>query len=505
MNAPLYDLDAEECVVGALLLSRSAIDVVRSVVTPSDFGRPSLGIIFDAVLRLRERGEPADAVTVADELRRLGALDEAGGPAALVSLQANTPATSSAGRYAEIVARFALRRRLAGEGAELADAARDLTKDPTGTLEAHRSRVAEIEERARSRSGLELRWAQDAVDDPPAEPPVLIDGFLRAGELAVLGAPRGIGKSWLAMNLAVLLGRGDGFLAGALPVRRRTRVLIAQGEVDPWESSRRWRMLTGEEGAPDGVAETFEHWRLRTVKRRSATEEWVTASLDGRLEATVVEHGFEVLVIDPWRVYFAGGENSNDEVEAALAELRALSLRTGLAVVILHHLGKSTEAREPEDLWRGASRLADWASTRVTLLPHFTDRQAEAQGMTRQQARRYVDAKFLRRSTPTPDFSMLLDPETGWWSRWKAPAEAADARRTHLDVPDVVEALRASGGSWPSKKRAADALDLSQETAARLLAAAVRVGAIEAMPGERGATAYRLPGAHLEPVEAPDR
>jgi hypothetical protein len=362
-----------------------------------------------------------------------------------------------------------------------------------------------------SPSTLTVRWARDAVAHPPPEPEEVIEGMLRLGELCVIGGPRAIGKSWAASNAGVLAARGTGYLFGQLRIVRAARVLIAQGEVDEWESFRRWAMLTGDEGPPDGVAETFDRWRIRTTRHRSSSSfgskadgvqshqsrEWIDAVLDGRLEATIVEHGFEILVIDPWAVYFAGAENSNDEVEAALDKLRDLAMRYRLAIVIFHHIGKSTDVREPEDLWRGASRLADWASTRVTLLPHYTDKQAADQGMTREQARRYVDVRFLRRSVPTPDFSMVLDPATGWWSRWVAPQEAADSRRIHLDVPDIVDGLRKAGGAWSSQRKAADDLGLAQETARKLLASAMRAGAIEAVKGERGATIYRLPAAHL--------
>jgi hypothetical protein len=356
---------------------------------------------------------------------------------------------------------------------------------------------------------LHVRWVTDAVQAPPLEPEILIEGFLRRGELAVLGATRGLGKSFGAGNIGALGARGKGFLFGALRVARPFRTLICQGEVDEWESSRRWAMLTGDGTPPEGVAETFDRWRIRTIRKRSSSggsgessrwsesDEWVDAILDDRLEATIAEYHFDLLVIDPWAVYFAGNENSNDETEAALDKLRDLSLRYTLAVLILHHLKKATDAREPEDLWRGASRLADWASTRVTLLPHWTDQQAERQGMTRQQARRYVDVKFLRRSAPTDDFSMVLGAD-GWWERWKAPEQVADSRRTHLDVPDVVDALKASGGEWASKKQAATSLGVAQGTAGKLLASAVRAGAVEPAEGKHGATIYRLPALHLE-------
>ena len=83
-----------------MLLSRDAIAVALERCSAADFYRPSHGHIFSAITSLYGQGEPADAVTVAEELRRAGVLDDIGGTAALVALQSNTPAISSAGRYA---------------------------------------------------------------------------------------------------------------------------------------------------------------------------------------------------------------------------------------------------------------------------------------------------------------------------------------------------------------------------------------------------------------------
>lgn len=375
--------------------------------------------------------------------------------------------------------------------------------DNGGKVSVPVPRIATEQPMPSSPLSLSIRWVADAMADPPPEPSVLIDGLLRAGEMSVVGALRALGKSWFAYNLAILLGRGEGLFCGQLPVRRRARVLIAQGELDEWGSWQRWQRLCGTDGPPPGVAESFDRWRIRVLRKRASgrsdsgggwADEWMEASIDGQLEDAIVTHGFDVLIIDPWRVYFAGAENSNDEVEAGLERLRSLARQTGVAVVILHHLGKNTETREPEDLWRGASRLADWASTRVTMLPHYTEHQAREQGMTRQQARRYVDLRFLRRSEPTDDFSIVWNPETGWWERWASPIEAADSRRVNLNPADVAQVCRDSGGDWPSIVAAADALDVSQGTARKLLAGAVRHGLLEPYKGARGATGHRLPG-----------
>ena len=110
--------------LGAMLLSREAIGIVSEMgLNPQDFYRPAHRHIFDAIRALYSSASPADTVTVADELRRAGLLDEIGGAESLHELQNTTPAISSAGHYAKIVQETALLRQLiyaAGDIAELA-------------------------------------------------------------------------------------------------------------------------------------------------------------------------------------------------------------------------------------------------------------------------------------------------------------------------------------------------------------------------------------------------
>src|SRR5215218_481985 len=110
---PPHNLEAEESLLGAMLLSKDAVAVAAEAgLSHDDFYKPSHGHIYDAITTLFGRGEPADPVMVSEELRRAGLLDGIGGPALLISLQARTPATSSAGHYARIVEELALLRRL---------------------------------------------------------------------------------------------------------------------------------------------------------------------------------------------------------------------------------------------------------------------------------------------------------------------------------------------------------------------------------------------------------
>ena len=103
-RVPPHNIQAEESLLGAMLLSRDAIVAgVEVQLSADDFYKPAHGHIFDAITSLYAQGDPADPVTVAESLSRAGVLEAIGGPAILISLQAGTPSIGNAGRYARIV------------------------------------------------------------------------------------------------------------------------------------------------------------------------------------------------------------------------------------------------------------------------------------------------------------------------------------------------------------------------------------------------------------------
>ncbi len=118
-RTPPQDIAAEQSVLGGMLLSKDAIADVVEILRSGDFYRPAHAIVFDAVLDLYGRGEPADAVTVAAFLRDAGSLARMGGAAYLHTLMSSVPTAANAAYYARIVAERAVLRRLVEAGTRI--------------------------------------------------------------------------------------------------------------------------------------------------------------------------------------------------------------------------------------------------------------------------------------------------------------------------------------------------------------------------------------------------
>ena len=116
---PPQNLDAEESVLGAMMLSPGAIGAVSEVLDASDFYRESHAVIYRAALALYSKGEPVDAITLVDELEERGELEGAGGRVRIHELAALVPASANAGHYARIVREMATLRGLIRAGGEI--------------------------------------------------------------------------------------------------------------------------------------------------------------------------------------------------------------------------------------------------------------------------------------------------------------------------------------------------------------------------------------------------
>jgi replicative DNA helicase len=118
-RTPPHDLAAEQCVLGGMLMSKDAISDVLEVIHPGDHYRPAHQLVHEVILDLYSRGEPADAVTVANELTKRGEISRVGGAPYLHTLIASVPTAANAGYYARIVRERAILRRLVEAGTRI--------------------------------------------------------------------------------------------------------------------------------------------------------------------------------------------------------------------------------------------------------------------------------------------------------------------------------------------------------------------------------------------------
>jgi replicative DNA helicase len=219
---PPQNLDAEESVLGAMMLSPGAIGAVSEALSATDFYRESHARIYRAALQLYGRGEPVDAITLVDELERRGELEGVGGKVRVHELAALVPAAANAGHYARIVHEMATLRGLIRAGSEIARLGMDREGDDATELvdraeqiifDLSQSRVAgdfsHIEELLKEsferitalyESGADIT----GVGSGFTELDKLTSGF-QPGNLVILAARPSMGKSGLALCIAANL------------------------------------------------------------------------------------------------------------------------------------------------------------------------------------------------------------------------------------------------------------------------------------------------------------
>src|ERR1700712_5230588 len=144
---PPQDMAAEQSVLGGMLLSKDAIADVLERLRPGDFYRPSHQNVYDAILDLYGRGEPADAITVSAELDRRGLLKRVGGAPYLHTLISSVPTAANAGYYAGIVREKAVLRRLGSAGTRIVQMAEAPSADVDGVVDRAQQLVYEVTER----------------------------------------------------------------------------------------------------------------------------------------------------------------------------------------------------------------------------------------------------------------------------------------------------------------------------------------------------------------------
>ncbi len=345
-----------------MLLSRDAIAAAMETCTSEDFYKPAHSHVYEAINNLYNLGEPADPVTVADELARAGLLESVGGVPALISLQAETPATTNASRYARIVEEHALLRRLIAVAGEIAEMGYSVPDDVAEALDRAEGLVFNVAERRvtdslkplnelLSSSLDRLEHLFDRGETITGVPTGYVDlderlYGLQPNALIIVGARPAMGKTSFALGMAAHAA-----------VEARVPTLIFSLEMSCDEITNR---LLVSEARVDAS-------RMRNG--RLSEPDWP------KISQAVARLGDAPLFID---------DNPNSTVMEIRAKARRLKARNGgLGLIIVDYLqlmsGASTENRQLEvsSISRGLKVLARELEVPVVALSQLS-RQLEA-------------------------------------------------------------------------------------------------------------------------------
>ncbi len=351
-RVPPHNLDAEESVLGALMLSRDAINIVAELGLQSeDFYKPAHQHVFDSMRALSAAGQPIDVVTVSDELRRSGLLDELGGPPALLELQARTPAISNVARYARIVQDTALARKLISVSSEIAEMAYGEGDDVARILDQAESKVFEVADRRVTNStqpiGAILNNVMDNLESlyergstitgtPTgyADLDDLLSG-LQPSTLNIIGARPSMGKTALALCIATNIAKST-----KQPVLSQ-RVLSIEAKVD----SRKLR--TGQLDTADWTKISQAIGRLEAPLLIDENPNVTVMEIRAKARRVKASHGgLALIVVDYLQLMSgSGAENRQLEITEISRGLKILARELEVPIIALSQLSRGLESR----------------------------------------------------------------------------------------------------------------------------------------------------------------
>jgi len=360
---PPHNLEAERALLGAILLEPATLPRAIELLVPDEFYKDAHRKIYAAMLRLFDRSEPADVLTVSEELRRAGELDEVGGQATLATLMEEATVATQFATYALMVREKAILRELIRVAREMVEEGFQETEDVQALLDRAEQMLFRITERRLHKGPLPVReilttamqhietlyHRKEHVTGLPtgfADLDRLTAGLQRSDFIIIAGRPS-MGKTAFALNIAqhIAVEGNRPALIFSLEMSKEQlvqRLLCAEARVDShrvrtgYLEDRDWRRLIDAAGrltdAPLFIDDTAN---LSVLEVRA------------KARRVLSEHGLQLVVVDylqlmqgRWRA-----ENRQQEISEISRSLKALAKELEIPVVALSQLSRAVETR----------------------------------------------------------------------------------------------------------------------------------------------------------------
>ncbi len=367
LRIPPHSIQAEQSVIGGLMLDNSAWDQIADRVVEIDFYRREHQLIFRTIELLADRTKPFDVVTLSEELERHGKLDEAGGMVYLGTLAEDTPSAANICAYADIVREHSVKRQLIRVGTEVADSGfLPEGRESAELLDEAERKVFEIAERgAKNRGGFEsikslLTKAVDKIERlfEQNEPITgLSTGFtdlddktagLHPADLVIVAGRPSMGKTAFAMNIVenVAINSGMPVLVFSLEMPGESlimRMLSSLGRVD------QTRLRNGKVEAEEWPRITSAISMLSKAKIFiDSTPAMSPLEVRTRARRIMRDQGeLGLIVIDYLQLMQVPGtkENRTNEISMISRSLKALAKELNVPVIALSQLNRGLENR----------------------------------------------------------------------------------------------------------------------------------------------------------------
>lgn len=367
IRVPPHSIEAEQAVLGGLMLDNRAYDAIADRLVAEDFYRRDHQLIYETITDLAGRGEPFDAVTLSDRLERKGLADETGGLVYLAGLVRDTPSAANIRAYADAVRERSTLRRLIQVGGEIAASAYEPAGREAGEIldEAER-RVFEIaESRNKTGSGFvalkeEVGRVIDHIDMLAQNPGALTGvstGFsnldemtagLQKGDLIIVAGRPSMGKTTFCLNIAENAAFGPKQAKVGVFSMEMSREQLAFRMVSSLGMVDQSRLRTGQLGDEDW---SRINTAISMMKSSSIyiddTPALTPTEVRARARRLKREHGLDLIVLDYLQLMQVAGtrENRATEISEISRSLKALAKELSVPVIALSQLNRSVEQR----------------------------------------------------------------------------------------------------------------------------------------------------------------
>jgi replicative DNA helicase len=358
-----HNLEAEKCVLGAILINNQSFNQAAEVIDAQDFFRDAHRRIFEKMVGLTDRSQPVDLVTLKDELTRSGELDEVGGPAYIAALTDGVPRSANVEHYARIVKEKSTLRRLIQSANDVLGRAYEAEEDADDLLDEAERSIFQIAEH-RLRTGFvplstlvdggyqlieQLQQQRGVVTGVPTGFVDLDDmtsGFQKS-DLVIVAARPSMGKTSFVLNVALHCGAEAGKTVGIFSLEMSKeqlfmRMLTSEARVDAH------RFRGGFLGEQDYARLVEAFGRLHDTKVFiDDTPSIGILEMRAKARRLKLEHGLDMLVIDYLQLMQGRGrfDNRQQELAAISRALKILAKELGVPIVALSQLSRAPEAR----------------------------------------------------------------------------------------------------------------------------------------------------------------